>query len=78
MRKVLQALEAMEARVTELEVKASYSDDLLEELNLIIYRQQQAMNRLTQDMQHLRQHLPDATGTTLMPRNLAEEVPPHY
>ena len=34
------ALEALEARVMELEVKASYTDDLLEQLNMTIYRQQ--------------------------------------
>ena len=33
------ALEALEARVMELEVKASYTDDLLEQLNMTIYRQ---------------------------------------
>ena len=33
--------EALEARIMDLEVKASYADDLLEQLNMTIYRQQQ-------------------------------------
>ncbi|MEQ1660403.1 MAG: SlyX family protein, partial [Hylemonella sp.] len=30
-----------DARLTELEIKASYAEDLLEQLNATIYRQQQ-------------------------------------
>ncbi|WP_303230721.1 SlyX family protein, partial [Comamonas kerstersii] len=40
------ALEALEARVMELEVKASYTDDLLEQLNMTIYRQQKQIDVL--------------------------------
>lgn len=77
MQKVLDALQAMEARVTELEVKASYSDDLLEELNLIIYRQQQAMQRLAGDVNQLRAQLPQADAAQ-RPATAREDIPPHY
>ena len=33
------SVEALEARVMDLEVKASYADDLLEQLNLLQHQQ---------------------------------------
>ncbi|WP_287919492.1 SlyX family protein, partial [Comamonas sp.] len=38
------SIETLEARVMDLEVKASYTDDLLEQLNMTIYRQQQQID----------------------------------
>ena len=64
-------------RLTELEIKASYSDDLLEQLNLIIYRQQQQIDALLNEMHSLRQQMPQA-GSGSAPRNLRDELPPHY
>ena len=64
-------------RLTELEIKASYSDDLLEQLNLIIYRQQQQIDALLHEMHSLRQQMPPA-GSASAPRNLRDELPPHY
>ena len=65
-----------ERRLTELEIKASYSEDLLEQLNLLVYRQQQHIDALLQELQRLRQNLPEAGSGT--PRNLRDELPPHY
>ncbi|MDD2711431.1 MAG: SlyX family protein [Simplicispira sp.] len=65
-----------ERRLTELEIKASYSEDLLEQLNLLVYRQQQHIDALLQELQRLRQNLPEAGSNT--PRNLRDELPPHY
>lgn len=69
-------LHILVARVTELEIKASYSDDLLEQLNLTIYRQQQQIEGLIQQARQLRQLIPEE-GTTAS-RTLREELPPHY
>lgn len=63
-------------RLTELEIKASYSDDLLEQLNLIIYRQQQQIDALVHEVQQMRQQQSDSSGGA--PRNLRDELPPHY
>lgn len=63
-------------RLTELEIKASYSDDLLEQLNLIIYRQQQQIDALVHEMQQMRQQQSDSSVGA--PRNLRDELPPHY
>ena len=62
-------------RLTELEIKASYSEDLLETLNLTIYRQQQQIDGLLRAVTELRQQRPEG-GTG--PRNLRDELPPHY
>ena len=69
-------LDTLQARVEALEVKASYSEDLLETLNLTIYRQQQSIDALVQELRQLRQQLPEAGPAG--PRNLRDELPPHY
>ena len=68
--------EQLEARIMELEVKASYTDDLLEELNMTIYRQQQQIDALMNEVRQLRQQVPE--GGQAAPRNLRDELPPHY
>ncbi len=68
--------EQLEARIMELEVKASYTDDLLEELNMAIYRQQQQIDALMNEVRQLRQQVPE--GGQAAPRNLRDELPPHY
>ena len=67
-----------EQRLTELEIKASYMEDLLEELNLTIYRQQQRIDNLVEQVAQLRsQQGPDGGGAAAA-RNLRDELPPHY
>ncbi len=67
---------ALQARVEALEIKASYGEDLLETLNLTVYRQQQTIDALVQELRQLRQQLPE-TGNA-GPRSLRDELPPHY
>jgi len=66
----------IDQRLTELEIKASYSEDLLDQLNLTIYRQQQQIDRLVQELSVLRQQMPEPGDGA--PRNLRDELPPHY
>jgi SlyX protein len=68
---------AFDARLVELEVKASYADDLLDTLNAIVARQQQQIDRLEREVATLRQQAADSqqAGT---PRSLRDELPPHY
>jgi len=68
--------DSTEQRLTELEIKASYTEDLLDQLNPTIYRQQQQIDRLLQELTHLRQQTPEAGDSS--PRNLRDELPPHY
>ena len=68
--------EALEARIMDLEVKASYADDLLEQLNMTIYRQQQQIDVLINEVRQLRSQVPE--GSQAIARNLRDELPPHY
>ncbi|MBB1596393.1 SlyX family protein [Achromobacter sp. UMC46] len=65
----------IERRLLELEVKSSFADDLLEQLNQIIVRQQQQIDRLLREVADLRQQTPE--GATPF-RSLRDELPPHY
>lgn len=79
--RVMEAIQALEARVMELEVKASYSDDLLEQLNLTIYQQQRAIEQLTGHVQQLRQQgaaNAEAGSTLAFAAAHLNERPPHY
>ncbi|MEG0920457.1 MAG: SlyX family protein [Comamonas sp.] len=69
--------DALQARLEALEIKASYADDLLEELNLTIYKQQQQIERLSQRIQDLHQRMPEPGGGAAL-HNLRDELPPHY
>jgi SlyX protein len=63
-------------RLEGLEIKASFMEDLLDQLNLTIYRQQELIDRLTHEVIQLRQQAPE--GGSNGPRNLRDELPPHY
>ena len=65
-----------DARLTELEIKASYADDLLEQLNALVARQQQQIDLLQRELLALRQQVRDAPGAGL--GSAADERPPHY
>ena len=67
----------LEPRVTELEIKSSYAEDLLDPLNMTIYRQQQQIDRLILQVTQLREQSQNASqdGAASNPRH---ELPPHY
>ncbi len=67
----------LQARLEALEIKSAYAEDLLEELNLTIYKQQQHIDRLTTMLQDLHQRMPEQGGGAQM-GNLRDELPPHY
>lgn len=69
-------LETLPARVMELEIKASYTDDLLEQLNMTIYRQQEQIDMLINELRELKRQVPEGGGA--VQRNLRDELPPHY
>lgn len=65
-----------EQRLTDLEIKVSYADDMLDQLNAMVYKQQMAIDRLQAHIAQLHQQLHDSTANT--PRSLRDELPPHY
>jgi SlyX protein len=68
--------EQLEQRLTELEIKASFADDLVDDLNRLVARQQDQIDRLIRELAALRQQGPDADAGP--PRNLRDDLPPHY
>lgn len=66
----------MDRRLTELEIKASLADDLLDQLNQTIYRQQQQIDFLLREITDMRQAPGDGEAPGF--RSLRDELPPHY
>lgn len=66
----------IDRRLTELEIKASFSEDLVDQLNQVIVRQQQQIDLLLREVARLRDQAPaDVPGPF---RSLRDELPPHY
>lgn len=70
----------MEKRLTEAETRISFAEDLLEVLNLTVYRQQQQIDSLQAQLRELhRQCLQWQDGQPADgERSLRDEIPPHY
>lgn len=67
---------SLEQRLTDLEIKTGLADDMLDQLNQTIFRQQQLIDALAREVNTLRQQLPQDRNTGL--QNLRDELPPHY
>ncbi|MBU4519754.1 MAG: SlyX family protein [Gammaproteobacteria bacterium] len=65
-----------ERRLTELEIKASYADDLLDTLNAVVARQQEQIDLMLRELGHLRRQGADEGSAPAL--NLRDELPPHY
>lgn len=63
-------------RLTELEIKASYTEDLLDRLNEVVVRQQQQIDRLEREVAALRLQIDEAPAAAF--RSLRDELPPHF
>jgi len=66
----------MDERLEKIESKLSLSEDLLEALNSTVYRQQRQIEQLQQEIASLREQVQAALPNE--PRNLSDEIPPHY
>jgi SlyX protein len=64
-----------DARLTELEIKVSYTEDTLDQLDQTIIRQQAQIELLLRELTLLRQQQGSEGGG---PRNPRDELPPHY
>ncbi len=72
----MQADESTERRLIELEIKAAFAEDLLDELNRLVARQQEQIEMLVRVLVQLRQQ--QAAGGEPASRSLRDELPPHY
>ena len=66
----------MESRLEELEAKIGFAEDLLDALNRTVYRQQQQIDRLQQELRALREQLREVAPPE--PGSPGGEIPPHY
>ena len=66
----------MEARLSELEIKISFAEDMVDELNRTVYKQQQQIDRLLAQVETLRDQVQAAAPAEQ--RSLRDELPPHY
>ena len=64
-------------RLTDLEIKASFTEDTLEQLNQVVVRQQQEIEWLLREVKQLRQQTPEGGSAGAISR-ASEELPPHY
>ncbi len=63
-------------RITNLEVKLSFSEDLLEELNQTVYKQQQQIDALIQEVKALKLQIASQLPSDGI--SARDEIPPHY
>jgi SlyX protein len=63
-------------RLTELEIKIGLADDLIDQLNQTLFRQQLQIEFLAKELASLRQQMPQERNTQLP--SLRDELPPHY
>ena len=68
--------DATDQRLTQLEIKASFCEEQLEQLDHIIVRQQQQIDLLLRKVAELQQ--PSTDGGLAAPRSLFDDMPPHF
>ena len=66
----------IDQRLTDLEIKSTYTEDLLEQLDNVIVRQQKQIDELIRTLIELRQ--PTTDGGTGAARSLRDDMPPHF
>ena len=68
--------ERIDGRISELEIKMAYAEDLLDTLNHTVFRQQEQIEVLQRQLDDLRRQV------QVMPAggapSLRDEIPPHY
>ena len=66
----------IEQRLTDLEVKSTFTEDLVDRLNQVVIRQQQHLDALIREIRELRQQVAQTDAGTQ--RGAGDELPPHY
>ena len=74
--RTLMSQDPLERRLTDLEIKASFAEDLVDALNRQVARQQDQIDWLLRELAELRRQGAAADGGP--PTSLRDELPPHY
>lgn len=61
-------------RITNLEIKLSFTEDLIEKLNETVYKQQQQIEFLYRELKAIKEQASSSGGGG----SLIDEIPPHY
>jgi len=67
----------MEDRLVGVESKLAFAEDMLEALNLTVFRQQQQIDQLQQQVRLLYQQMQNSNSAGEK-ADAREDVPPHY
>ncbi len=62
-------------RITNLEIKLSFTEDLIEKLNETVYKQQQQIEFLYRELKAIREQAGSSGSGSA---SLKDEIPPHY
>lgn len=68
---------SIEQRLTELEIKVSFQEDLLDQLDAVVVRQQGQIDALIRQIVSLR-HQQGTESSESTARHSRDELPPHY
>jgi len=66
-----------EDRITNLEIKLSFTEDLIEKLNETVYKQQQQIEFLYRELKAIKEQASSGGGGG-GGGSLKDEIPPHY
>ena len=66
-----------ELRLVEIEMKISYQEDTVQELNKIVYQQQKQIDQLQATCSSLLDHIRDLSDA-MSENRVTNEKPPHY
>jgi SlyX protein len=65
-----------EKRLVEIETKLAFAENLLDELNAVVYRQQKEIDALREALRQLRDQVEASASPE--PLDAGDEKPPHY
>lgn len=76
--RVFERMIRMEERIINLETKFALMEDQLDALNRTVFRQQQQMELLQDQLRLLYSQMQSQGGSGAERRDLRDEIPPHY
>jgi len=62
-------------RITNLEIKLSFTEDLIEKLNETVYKQQQQIEFLYRELKAIKEQASSGGASS---GSLKDDIPPHY
>ncbi|OYY14758.1 MULTISPECIES: SlyX family protein [unclassified Polynucleobacter] len=65
-----------EDRINNLEIKLSFTEDLIDQLNQTIYKQQQQIEFLYRELKSIKEQSSSGDGAGIS--SPKDEIPPHY